>query len=1289
MDIHPPPHPLAHPSSLPPLPPPPPPQSSLPPATPAAPATAPAPPQANGAPPPAPAAPALALSDAALDRELPTVVQDLVPLAYVVDRVVASAYSDLANLVETLPSQPDQSRKRAIVDYVLHTRRQLVKLLVLTRWSTEAERVGKAMNIIGFLSSQNHLLTTALTSLTQTSTLLPGARVRNYDLPTSLSVLTSGDYPALPSVVRDEFAAQEKMSAEEVVKVMREVEDGVRWRLVMGREWVPRGMRGAPYRIADGRVTFSVPGLWEASFTYSGNGSSSSSEDDEESDEEDESDEGSKNKKENETAAGTAPDAGAAKVPAEWFLLSLRFLFRVKDARGVPYHPTPAGPLKDHLIDLCNRELVRRPFLPAPFQAQPQPQPQPAAAAGVAAGEGAGEGEGEGKDKEEREKDPQEEQEEEEKRREEYDLERREIVRKRRRDRPLGRAYTFIQRLALSYQLEAVAAQAAKLAATGWSGSLRVERRRAGAAVGAANAKGKGKEKEKEGEEGMGEEVRVEYWTHKPESAPPKPSAANAAASRPTVGGTLVFSLRPPSLPPSPSTAAARPPLSSSLRTAAREEALQVALAAGSYTSPSRAPPSSSSSSTITALPNGLVRLTSSTPALARGPSATPAPGTAAAAAARPLPAADQSIEDEPDVPPSLLVTWLPTSSSASVSTSYLYPSTPTTLTLRTPEEAMDVEKVLRRVTRMHARDTVRRLGEEVGGAGRVVWPRRRRGRGGDGQEEEGDESDEEEEDDEVAKEEEEDVQVPYLLFPLYPSASHAVGAFIDPLTGRFELRAVAPPPSLSTSSLLPSSSSSLTSLPGSSVAAALEPSAARDQRLRVASERIDRERFSPLPAPPHGAVGVSEEERARGWMRSVGDVVGRIRASTILDDLDTLALLLSLPPPTRRLPVPPRELAKFGPAFASAQAVQSGRNGALFVPLQHTSAAGGEGGSAGAAGGAGGGKGGLDGFWLAMVLVADAGAAGAVDTEGEGNGSRLRPALLRTREASDGATTWLEVAEVGWISLPLASSPSSSSPSSTAVATSTAISTFYLPPSPSPQTFLSVWRYAVHRASLFKVEEALRARRVPFRVVFPPAPPPSASASTSTPAMAAEQQKPYLVVPASALVRAPAAQTGGGVGKKGVDGAAGGGGEVAFPNAAIQCVVDEDGAVRTTLHARFRFPLSSASDARPDPAQLPPNVLYSPKQDVVVFVAEGELEGQVERLLRAYATVSRAVLHAQQNAPALPPSSASKNPSSAPSASLSATAGKASKQQQKQPPPSEAKSALKIVNGVGVKPFG
>lgn len=87
--------------------------------------------------------------------------------------------------------------------------------------------------------------------------MLAGARVRNYDLTTALSVLTTGRYDALPSVVRESFAGEEKMKDEEVIGTMREVDEVLRWRLVMGLERLPRGLRLAPYRIGEALSFYS------------------------------------------------------------------------------------------------------------------------------------------------------------------------------------------------------------------------------------------------------------------------------------------------------------------------------------------------------------------------------------------------------------------------------------------------------------------------------------------------------------------------------------------------------------------------------------------------------------------------------------------------------------------------------------------------------------------------------------------------------------------------------------------------------------------------------------------------------------------------------------------------------------------------------------------------------------------------------------------------------------------------------------------------------------------------
>lgn len=154
---------------------------------------------------------------------------------------------------------------------------------------------------------QNHTLESTIASLTDTRTMLSGARVRNYDLSTALAVLSTGTYTGLPASMREGFEeGAEKMGDEEVIDTLREVDEVIRWRLVMGKEYVPEDMRRRIWRVCDGRVVFGVEGLWEASFTYGGG---------KEDPNEDEDDE-------------------RAEEGAEWFLLGVKFLFRVKDARG-------------------------------------------------------------------------------------------------------------------------------------------------------------------------------------------------------------------------------------------------------------------------------------------------------------------------------------------------------------------------------------------------------------------------------------------------------------------------------------------------------------------------------------------------------------------------------------------------------------------------------------------------------------------------------------------------------------------------------------------------------------------------------------------------------------------------------------------------------------------------------------------------------------------------------------------------------------------------------------------
>lgn len=69
-------------------------------------------------------------------------------------------------------------------------------------------------------------------------------RVRNYDLPTAISVLTTGTYNRLPSTIQETFSSEagDKLGDGEVLRTLRELDEVIRWKLSYA-ERVPKGVK--------------------------------------------------------------------------------------------------------------------------------------------------------------------------------------------------------------------------------------------------------------------------------------------------------------------------------------------------------------------------------------------------------------------------------------------------------------------------------------------------------------------------------------------------------------------------------------------------------------------------------------------------------------------------------------------------------------------------------------------------------------------------------------------------------------------------------------------------------------------------------------------------------------------------------------------------------------------------------------------------------------------------------------------------------------------------------------
>ncbi|KAG0087513.1 mediator complex subunit [Podila epicladia] len=191
---------------------------------------------------------------------LPQNMNGMVSLGAIIHRMTNEAFADLSNTSEILSSMQDPQKKHTLLDFTLSKREQFIKLLVLTKWAKSATKVQQCQNIIGFLQHENELFARAVGGLFETYKTFGRARVRNYDIPTAIDVLTTGSYQRLPTSVKHTYVGEEKPSRAEIAAALEKLDDVIRMRLLCD-ELVPPGMK---YTIAKGKAKFVVPKEFEA-----------------------------------------------------------------------------------------------------------------------------------------------------------------------------------------------------------------------------------------------------------------------------------------------------------------------------------------------------------------------------------------------------------------------------------------------------------------------------------------------------------------------------------------------------------------------------------------------------------------------------------------------------------------------------------------------------------------------------------------------------------------------------------------------------------------------------------------------------------------------------------------------------------------------------------------------------------------------------------------------------------------------------------------------------------------
>lgn len=101
---------------------------------------------------------------------------------------------------QALAHPPRPPGRQALAEDLHRTRVQFAKILVLLKWSQRhLEAVSQASEIIAALDQHDSYFRDAANLLFDMHNNLQKARVPIYDIPTAIDVLTTGDYPRLPT----------------------------------------------------------------------------------------------------------------------------------------------------------------------------------------------------------------------------------------------------------------------------------------------------------------------------------------------------------------------------------------------------------------------------------------------------------------------------------------------------------------------------------------------------------------------------------------------------------------------------------------------------------------------------------------------------------------------------------------------------------------------------------------------------------------------------------------------------------------------------------------------------------------------------------------------------------------------------------------------------------------------------------------------------------------------------------------------------------------------------------
>ncbi|OMJ19777.1 Mediator of RNA polymerase II transcription subunit 14 [Smittium culicis] len=197
-------------------------------------------------------------------EQIPNSLAGNIPLSHIIERVNTHAYTELLNLVETMPSKINEDKKKLALEYTFQMRQAFVKLIAVTRWAKDSEEINKAQKIVALLQSQNEFFNKSVDGVFGSGVLLSQSRVKNYDVLGAIDIFKTGSYNFLPEEYLKRFITTPPLTLVEKKVAISNIQDEIRYRLATG-EPIPSNMM--LYTVDNGCVTFTVKNEYKISLT--------------------------------------------------------------------------------------------------------------------------------------------------------------------------------------------------------------------------------------------------------------------------------------------------------------------------------------------------------------------------------------------------------------------------------------------------------------------------------------------------------------------------------------------------------------------------------------------------------------------------------------------------------------------------------------------------------------------------------------------------------------------------------------------------------------------------------------------------------------------------------------------------------------------------------------------------------------------------------------------------------------------------------------------------------------